>query len=285
MNFFLGCAVWAYKGWVGHFYPSGSRATEFLQLYSQRFTAVEGNTTFYSAPSSANIAHWVAQTPTEFKFCLKLPRHITHNGLLQPSVPGAWQFLKQIRGLGERLGPVFAQLPPSYKPEFLDDLTAFLNAWPHSEVPLALEVRHPDWFKPPYDGKLTAILEDRGVGRVLLDTRPVYSESSSSAKKLKIRKPKLPLQPIITSSFSLIRLISHPEQELNQSFMEEWVTLVNQWLCQGTSIYFFVHCPVEERSPENALNFQQMLEQHGAPVPPLPWNNVPASPIQLDLFL
>lgn len=48
MNFRLGCAVWSYKGWVGDFYPQRSRPTKFLHLYSQRLTAVEGNTTFYS---------------------------------------------------------------------------------------------------------------------------------------------------------------------------------------------------------------------------------------------
>lgn len=284
MNFFLGCAVWAYKGWVGHLYPSGSRAAEFLQLYSQRFTTVEGNTTFYAVPDPANIARWAAQTPAGFEFCLKLPRHLTHNGLLQPSIPGALQFLEQMRGLGTRLGPLFAQLPPTYAPEFLDDLTAFLEAWPHHQVPLALEVRHPDWFNPPHSGKLTALLEDLGIGRVLLDTRPAYSGLNSSGKKLETRKPKLPLQLSVTASFSLIRFISHPLPEHNQLFMEEWVTFVNQWLRQGTSIYFFVHCPIEERSPANARYFQQILEQHSVPVPPLPWNNVAASPVQLGLF-
>ncbi|NER92987.1 MAG: DUF72 domain-containing protein, partial [Symploca sp. SIO1B1] len=51
MSFFLGCAVWAYKGWIGEFYPPGSKAGEFLSLYCQRFTTVEGNTTFYSVPN------------------------------------------------------------------------------------------------------------------------------------------------------------------------------------------------------------------------------------------
>lgn len=32
MNFSIGCAVWAYKGWVGEFYPPESRPSEFLQL-------------------------------------------------------------------------------------------------------------------------------------------------------------------------------------------------------------------------------------------------------------
>ena len=81
-----------------------------------------------------------------------------------PSIPGALSFLEQMRGLGDRLGPIFAQLPPRYGPTLLDDLTAFLHAWPRSEAPLALEVRHPDWFKEPYTSQLTNILSELGVG-------------------------------------------------------------------------------------------------------------------------
>ena len=51
MNFFIGCAVWAYKGWVGELYPQGTRTADFLNLYSRRFTTVEGNTTFYAVPN------------------------------------------------------------------------------------------------------------------------------------------------------------------------------------------------------------------------------------------
>ncbi|HCF25835.1 MAG TPA: DUF72 domain-containing protein, partial [Cyanobacteria bacterium UBA11049] len=49
-------------------------------------------------------------------------------------------------------------------------------------------------------------------------------------------------------------------------------------------LYFFVHCPVEERSPHNARYFQQMLSQQGVSVPPLPWNNIQQFPNQLSLF-
>jgi uncharacterized protein YecE (DUF72 family) len=46
-NFYIGCAVWGYKEWVGELFPSGSKNADFLALYSRRLTTVEGNTTFY----------------------------------------------------------------------------------------------------------------------------------------------------------------------------------------------------------------------------------------------
>ncbi len=63
MNLRLGCAVWSYKVWVGDFYPLGSRTTEFLRLYSQRLTTVEGNTTFYAIPDQNTLARSLAETP------------------------------------------------------------------------------------------------------------------------------------------------------------------------------------------------------------------------------
>ncbi|XHX79398.1 MAG: DUF72 domain-containing protein [Stenomitos frigidus ULC029] len=283
MTFHLGCAMWAYKGWLGELFPLESRAADFLHLYSRRFTTVEGNTTFYSIPDAKTVKRWATETPDGFEFCLKLPKSLTHNGLLQPALPGTLTFLTKMQGLGDRLGPLFAQLPPSYSPAMFADLEAFLTALPRHEADFALEVRHLDWFKAPHAENLTALLERLGVGRVLLDTRPLYDAPDDPQLHSDRKKPKLPLQPSVTAPFSLIRFISHPDLALNQPFLDEWVALVEQWLRQGTRLYFFVHCPVEARSPANARYFQQLLERQSKQVPPLPWNTIHA-PTQLSLF-
>lgn len=283
MNFRLGCAVWSYKGWVGDFYPTGSRAAEFLRLYSQRFTTVEGNTTFYAIPDADTVARWAAETPQGFEFCLKLPREITHQGLLEPYIPDVLSFLARMQGLGDRTGPIFAQLPPRYSPDAIDDLTAFLSAL-REKATLALEVRHPDWFQEPHASQLTTLLQQLGIGRVLLDSRPIYDAPDDPQIHSERRKPKLPVEFSVTAPLSLIRFISHPEWELNRHFLEEWVDFIDRALRQGTRIYFFVHCPTEERSPHNARCFQELLIQRGVSVPPLPWNDLQPSPLQLNLF-
>ncbi|NET35740.1 MAG: DUF72 domain-containing protein [Cyanothece sp. SIO1E1] len=289
MPFSIGCAVWAYRSWVGSLFPPGSRTSEFLNLYSHRFSAVEGNTTFYSIPSSDQIDRWVTDTPSYFKFCLKLPRSITHQGLLQPSVPALFKFLDQMQGLETRLGPLFAQLPPSYDPASFQDLKTFLQAWPHNRAALALEVRHQDWFREPHASRLNSLLIDLGVGRVLLDTRPIYECPDDPQVNSERRKPKLPLKPTVTAPFSLIRYISHPELYRNQIYLEAWAVQISQWLDQGTEIYFFVHCPMEVRSPAIARHFQhclelQSLESQNSFIPPLPWNQLASPPLQLNLF-
>ena len=283
-NFFLGCAVWAYKGWLGDFFPPHSRAADFLRLYSQRLTAVEINATFYGVPSRDTVTRWAAETPPSFQFCPKLPRDLTHKGLLQPSIPHALTFGKLMQGLGDRLGPIFVQLPPRYGPKMLNDLSAFLSAWPQKEIPLAVEVRHLDWFREPHALALTSLLESLSVGRVLLDTRPLYEGPDDPQSGMKWRKPKLPLQLSVTAPFSLVRFISHPRRERNTPFVEEWGTHVERWLQRGTHIYFFVHCPIEDHSPGTARYFHSLLEQRKIPVPPLLWNALQSPPTQLNLF-
>jgi uncharacterized protein YecE (DUF72 family) len=284
MNFSIGCAVWGHKSWVGELYPKGTKATEFLHLYSQRFTIVEGNTTFYAVPNQDTIAQWKSQMSPGFEFCPKLPRQITHNGLLQPSISEALKFVEQMQGFGEHLGPIFAQLPPNYNPSLLEDLSIFLEVLSTTKTSLALEVRHADWFKEPYASNLNALLQEIGVGRVILDTRPAYTESANFSEPVEPRKPKVPVKPVVTAPFTLVRLISHPDPEVNQPFMEEWVSWIDQWLDLDKRIYFFVHCPIEKYSPGNVRYFQQLLEKHNLPVPALPWHKLNLSPIQLNLF-
>ncbi|NJR38592.1 MAG: DUF72 domain-containing protein [Leptolyngbyaceae cyanobacterium CSU_1_4] len=284
MTFHLGCAIWAYKDWVGDLFPAGSRATDFLNLYSRRFTTVEGNTTFYSIPDAAMVKRWATETPDGFKFCLKMPRELTHQGELANKVPAASDFLQRMEGLGNRLGPYFAQLPPAYSPTQFSDLATFLEAFPRLGTRLALEVRHPDWFREPHATMLNKLLGELGMGRVLLDTRPIYDCPDNPQLDSERRKPRVPLHPTLTTDFSLIRYISHPQLELNQLFLEEWVVQVGAWLQQRKQIYFFVHCPVEVHSPTNAKHFQQLLESGGVDVPPLPWNRLTPPPDQLSLF-
>lgn len=284
VNFFLGCAVWAYKGWVGELYPQGTRNADFLNLYSRRFTTVEGNTTFYAVPKLESVIRWGSETPRDFRFCLKLPRDITHNGLLQPYIPKALEFAERMSPLGTRLGPMFAQLPPSYAPTLIEDLAVFLDAWQSTKLPLAVEVRHMDWFRDINANELNLLLQRFGVGRVLLDTRPIYTGDNDPQLESERRKPQVPLQFTRTAPFSLIRFISHPNLEVNDAFMREWVAQIQEWLRDNTQIYFFVHCPVEEFSPKNARYFQQLLEGNGVEVPALPWNLLDNPPNQLSLW-
>ncbi|BAZ43636.1 hypothetical protein NIES4102_06370 [Chondrocystis sp. NIES-4102] len=284
MNFYLGCAVWSYKEWVGNLYPPKTKAADFLSLYSRRFTTVEGNTTFYAIPSLATIAKWIAQTPVGFKFCPKLYRQYTHQGLLSPHIAKTLDFLQIMANLGDRLGTIFIQLPPSYTPEYFEDLTQFLTPCSQSGLALALEVRHQNWFCDPYRDRLQSLLTRLNISTVLLDTRPIYNCPDDPQLNIERRKPQVPLQVNLTDDTGFIRFISHPQQQYNLLYLQQWVTTCHHWLNQGKTIYFFVHCPQEVYSPNTAKYFFSLLQQQNNTIPNLPWNEIDLPPTQLNLF-
>lgn len=286
--FYLGCAVWAFKDWVGDFYPTGARASSFLQLYGDRLTTVEGNTTFYSIPDVATVERWVAQTPETFRFCPKIPRRYSHDGELMPHLSDALAFLTMMQRLGSRLGPVFLQLPPSYSPERLVDLTQFLTQWPRNTAPIAVEVRHLAWFERDRAEQLNALLTRLGVGRVLLDTRTMYDGQVDGLPDPQLaserRKPKVPLQPTLTADFTLVRYIGHPNLNFNEPYILKWVPQLVKWLQQGKTVYLFIHCPDEARSPTIARYFCDTLKKAYPDLPPLPWDTLEQPAAQLSLF-
>ena len=96
MNFYVGCPIWSWKGWVGNFYPEGTKPSEFLHEYTQRLTTVEGNTTFYAAPAPKTLEGWAEEMPATFRFCPKVPKAISHEGKLVDNVERAQEFIDLI---------------------------------------------------------------------------------------------------------------------------------------------------------------------------------------------
>lgn len=279
---YLGCAVWSYPGWLGTFYPPKTKSGEFLNIYARQLNAVEGNTTFYAVPQAKTIDRWVQATNSGFKFCPKLPKTITHNGFLKSQLNQTNSFLEIVSGLKHNLGTIFIQLPPTYSPQYLADLRHFLTALP-SQYSFAVEVRHLAWFQSPHREQLNQLLSELNIARVLLDTRPIYNCPDNPQALSKRKKPKLPLQVTTTNNLAFVRFISHPDLPRNQSYLEKWALQVRDWLNEGKTVYFFVHCPIEDHSPEIAKQFKDLLNQQGVNVDQIAVNPV-SIPSQLSLF-
>jgi uncharacterized protein YecE (DUF72 family) len=206
MSFFLGLAIWGYKGWLGELFPAQTPASEFLPCYSQRFSCVEGNTTFYATPSVATVQRWAAQVPAGFQFCPKLPKAITHHGPLLPHLRSGLEFLALMQHWGAHLGPLFVQLPPRYGPAQLPDLNQFLQGWTAAtDWPLAVEVRHPDWFGAPHWTRFNPVLEDlqvqwldQGTAVYFFVHCPIEAHSPTNARYLQamLEQAGLPVPPL-----------------------------------------------------------------------------------------
>jgi uncharacterized protein YecE (DUF72 family) len=292
MNLYIGCPIWSFKGWVGNFYPKGTKAAEFLHEYARRLTTIEGNTTFYAVPAQKTIENWVEQTPQTFRFCLKVPKAISHNGKLMDYMDRALEFVQVMKPLGPRLGPMFLQLPPSYSPRLMDDLAKFVKAWPKG-VQLGVEVRHLDWFEPPHRESLNQLLSEHDMARVVIDTRPIRSLQGDAALEgstyeslleARDRKPDVPVFLERTADFVFLRFIGHPELEQNFPLIDEWVEYLVKEMKQGATAYVFCHSPENLTAPHICREFQRRLEAR-IEVPPLPWNQLRSDlPEQPSLF-
>lgn len=166
----VGCAGWSLpRDTWPEFPPDGSH----LERYAARFNAVEINSSFYRPHQPATYARWAATVPAHFRFSVKLPKAITHEQRLRRCDALLDTFLAQVRCLGDKLGCLLVQLPPSLA---FDPATAtsFLTALRQRHAGgVALEPRHVSWFTPAADGLLKAMK----IARVLAD--PVLFDTAA----------------------------------------------------------------------------------------------------------
>lgn len=143
-QFYVGTSGFAFPEWKhGVFYPEGLKEREMLSYYAGRFRSVEINYTFRRHPAEKTLLTWRDQTPEGFVFVIKAHQRITHSlRLAEPKVSIPY-FLERIRPLGDRLGPVLFQCPPSLKFD-RERIEAFLAALP-PELTCAFEFRHASW--------------------------------------------------------------------------------------------------------------------------------------------
>ncbi len=276
--FYTGCPMWGYKEWVGNLFPSHTPQSDFLRLYSRQFNTVEGNTTFYATPSIETMLRWCQETPASFRFCPKVSRDISHGAHLSGMRNETLLFTERMRGLGERLGPMFLQLPPGFAPAQLPQLEAFLAFWPN-DLRLAVEVRHQSFFQEPHATTLNTLLQRYAVARVMMDIRPIQIGSAKEKQVLlaRERKPNVPLQLAITTDFTFVRYIGHPRMEVNEQFLATWAQQITAWLKQDITVYTFCHCPYEVYSPTICQELYQRVSSL-TPIPPLPSQHEQAGP-------
>lgn len=281
----LGCPSWSEAAWRSTLYPDDTRSGDFLACYAQVFNAVEGNTTFYARPSEQTVARWAEQMPESFRFCAKLPRDISHGGDLCQQLDEVAQFRQLLAPLGTRVAPYWLQLPASFGPSRLAELAAFIEQW--GNWPLAVEVRHPELFaKGDAERLLNRLLHERGVERICLDSRALFSCDSQAPAVLhaQAKKPRLPTRPTAFSQNPQLRFIGHPEVLANDPFMTPWLDKVAGWIEQGLRPYVFAHTSDNRLAPELARRFHEQLIQRLPGLPELPVLKTEPELEQLDLL-
>jgi len=109
----IGISGWRYAPWRGVFYPAGLAQRRELKFASRMLPTIEINGSFYSLQRPEFYARWRDETPPGFVFAVKGSRYVTHLRLKDVATPLANFFASGLPALGDKLGPILWQLPPS----------------------------------------------------------------------------------------------------------------------------------------------------------------------------
>ena len=158
----VGTAGWTLpRESAGAFQAEGTH----LERYSRLLHAVEINSTFHRPHRTGTYARWAASVPEGFRFCLKIPKTITHTARLRDCEGLLETFLEEASPLGSKLDCLLVQLPPSFAYEEALAKRFFESLRSRYERSVACEPRHPSWFGADAD----ALLAGHRVARVAAD--------------------------------------------------------------------------------------------------------------------
>jgi uncharacterized protein YecE (DUF72 family) len=160
---YIGTAGWNVPGiHAQHFASEGTH----LARYAQKLNSAEINSCFYREHKTETYRKWAASVPEDFRFAVKAPRAVTHEGELRVDGEEALQcFLQQTSALGEKRGPVLLQVPPSLKFHKARALEFFRMLRKLYNGPAVLEPRHVSWF----DVEPDSLLRKFNIARVAAD--------------------------------------------------------------------------------------------------------------------
>lgn len=253
----LGCSGYHYQDWVGHFYPEGTRPSQYLAHYFRSFHALEVNQTFYRPPTLKSMSDLSRKAPATARIAVKLPGLFTHQRSGTTSDAEAFrEAIKPLQQSGQ-LGCVLAQFPFQFKPsqETGDDIRRIVD-W-FGSLKLAVEIRNAAWQR---EGFYT-YLKQAGVALCSVDA------------------PELAGLPVrgtpATADFAYVRLHGRnaekwwnherPEQRYTYLYsnaeLSEWRTRLVEMATQTTEVYVFFNNHFEGRAPSNALTLRGLLDE------------------------
>ena len=212
-----------------------------LTKYAELFNTVEVNSCFYRYHMPRTYERWATSVPHEFRFAVKMHRDVTHIHRLE-RFSEARKFLASVSALGDQLGPVLVQLPPSlvYSPEQADFFEALRE---EHQGALVLEPRHVSWNSVEVD----RMLEKHQITRVTADPplmRARFEPSGDDA----LAYFRLHGVPVMYRS-------SYNAEEL-QAIAQE----VHKCKATGGQVYVLFDNTASGAATINALELQRLIE-------------------------
>jgi uncharacterized protein YecE (DUF72 family) len=271
--------MWSYAPWQGRYLPPSLSPRDRLQAYASWCNAVEGNTTFYATPTRVTVESWAEQASPDFRFILKLPKTVTHEGHLANVEDPLRAFLTAIEPLGERAHTLWIQLPPSFSPASVGTLSSFLRRLPR-EYRYGVEVRDRAFFSDPREEQqLEKVLGDVGAEWVTFDTTVLFGgpPASDAEREAWTKKPRMPRRSRALTSSPVVRYLGRDDVARTVAGWQPWLDTVAGWLREGRSPTVFIHTPDNVDALELARRFHNDVRARVPSLEPLP-EPIPAGP-------
>jgi uncharacterized protein YecE (DUF72 family) len=254
----IGTSGYSYEDWVGVLYPSGSRKTDFLELYAQEFDIVELNYTYYTMPNAKLTEGMAKKTPADFQFSIKAHQTITHqidNSLINREIDSFLKGIDPISSAG-KLAVVLLQFPFSfhYTPENRVSLDKVCCGF--GSVPLAIEFRNQEWQRK----SVTDELRSRSIAVVNVDEPQMDG----------LMKP----DSIVTSpSVGYVRFhgrnkenwwggdnVSRYDYLYNDKELTEWTLRISTMLVQTAVVLIVFNNHSKGQAVQNARRLKQLMQ-------------------------
>jgi uncharacterized protein YecE (DUF72 family) len=240
-NLYVGTSGFAYKEWKGAFYPESLKDAEMLSFYATRLSSVEINYTFRRFPVEKTLKRWAEQAPDGFRLGLKAHGRITHTKRLRDADADVSEFLQRARLLGERLGPILFQCPPSL--QFDRGLIESFLAYLPPIAPYAFEFRHESW------AEARDLLAENRVAWCLAETDAAEADRSS-----------IPSEP-----FAYLRL---RREDYSDEDVSAWAAGIRTTLEAGRDVYAYFKHEEGAAAPRWAQHLQWLVSDRTGPTEP-----------------
>ncbi len=253
----IGTSGFSYGDWVGPVYPAGTKKTDFLALYAERFHALEVNYTYYRMPTAETMRRLVDKSHGGVRMAVKLTDLFTHKREYGPADVVAFGEAMEPLADSGILGCLLAQFPYSFKPSV--EARAWLEALfdQFTAFPLVVEMRHHRWA----DDRFFDFLRQRRVGFCCVD------------------EPRLPglLPPldVVTSPVAYVRFHGRneakwwehdrPEERYDYLYpseeLREWLPRLRRMAEHSQELFVFFNNHFEGKAVQNAEQLLALLSQ------------------------
>ena len=246
MGLWVGTSGWQYRDWRGVLYPPGCPTHKWLSEYVEHFVTVENNNAFYRLPATETFEKWRDATPPGFLMAVKASRYLTHiKRLREPEEPVA-RLMDRVAGLGDRLGPILLQLPPTLKADHRL-LEHCLAQFP-KHVRVAVEPRHESWWTDETRNLLTErqaalVWADRNSRRIT----PLWR----------------------TADWGYVRFHAgnaRPRPRYGQTALRAWRDRITDTWSDDADVFVYFNNDPGGAAIVNARTFVRMLRAKGVPV-------------------